>query len=63
MAEPTGDQEERAGRSAEGESESGVDSPDTPRWVKIFGLVAAGLLILFVIVHLSGGGFRGHALP
>jgi ABC-type transporter Mla subunit MlaD len=34
--------------------------PGTPRWVKIFALVALILLVLFVIVHLAGGGFRHH---
>jgi hypothetical protein len=35
--------------------------PGLPRWVKVFGVVILGLLVLFVILHLLGGGFRGHA--
>jgi hypothetical protein len=35
--------------------------PGIPRWVKAFGLIVIGLLLLFVIVHRLGGGFRGHA--
>lgn len=34
--------------------------PSTPGWVKVFGLVALALVVLFVLVHLAGGGFRGH---
>ena len=36
----------------------------TPRWVKIFGIIALFLVLLFVIMHLTGGGlakrFGGH---
>lgn len=32
----------------------------TPRWVKVLGIVAFVILLLFVILHLVGGGFRGH---
>lgn len=38
----------------------GGSPPPTPRWVKAFGLVALALVLLFVIKHLLGGGFRGH---
>ena len=38
----------------------GGSPPPTPRWVKAFGLVALALVLLFVIKHLAGGGFRGH---
>ena len=34
--------------------------PPTPRWVKVFGLLALALVLLFVVKHLAGGGFRGH---
>jgi hypothetical protein len=34
--------------------------PRTPRWVKVFGIVALVLLFVFVILHLTGRGFRGH---
>jgi hypothetical protein len=35
--------------------------PDTgaPRWVKVFGIIALVLILLFVILHLTGHGF-GH---
>jgi hypothetical protein len=34
---------------------------DTPRWVKVFGIVALIVVVLFVIVHVIGGGMGGHA--
>jgi hypothetical protein len=34
--------------------------PGTPRWVKVFGIIAIGLVLLFIILHLAGGGFHGH---
>lgn len=34
--------------------------PSTPRWVKVFGTIALGLVLLFVILHLTGiGGNHG----
>jgi hypothetical protein len=32
-------------------------TPNTPRWVKVFGVIFIGLVLVFVIVHLTG---RGH---
>lgn len=32
----------------------------TPRWVKLFGMAAVILLVLFVILHLTGNGMVGH---
>ena len=36
--------------------------PDTgtPRWVIVFGLIAAALLVVFLTVHLAGGGLHHH---
>lgn len=34
--------------------------PKTPRWVYVFGTVIAVLILLFIVLHLAGGGFRGH---
>jgi len=31
-----------------------------PRWVKVFGGVLVALLLVLVVLHLAGGGFRGH---
>lgn len=36
------------------------DEHETPRWVKVFGIVALVLVLLFALLHLLGGGFRGH---
>ena len=32
----------------------------TPRWVKVSGIIAIVLILLFAILHLAGGGLRGH---
>jgi hypothetical protein len=33
----------------------------TPRWVKVFGIIALVLLLMVVAIHVTGGGFHGHA--
>ena len=33
----------------------------TPRWAGVFGVIVIVLILLFVILHLSGGGLGGHA--
>ncbi len=35
--------------------------PGIPRWVKASAIIAVVLLLVFVAIHLAGGGFRGHA--
>jgi hypothetical protein len=35
-------------------------SASTPRWVKVFVLIAIILVVLFVILHLTGNGFGDH---
>ena len=37
--------------------------PNTPRWVKTFGIIAIVLVLLFAILHLAGVGFGGHTRP
>ena len=32
----------------------------TPRWVYVVGIHAIGLALLFVVMHLTGGGPRNH---
>jgi hypothetical protein len=32
----------------------------TPRWVYVVGIHAIGLVLLFVVLHLTGGGLTGH---
>jgi hypothetical protein len=34
-------------------------TPGTPRWVKVFGLIALVVIVLFVVVTLIGGGEHG----
>ena len=44
------------------------DSPDhrsstgAPRWVKLFGVIAIVLVLLFVVLHLTGHGFGHHGM-
>jgi uncharacterized cupredoxin-like copper-binding protein len=37
--------------------------PSIPRWVKVFGIIAIVLVVVFVILHLTGHGFGSHTLP
>jgi len=34
--------------------------PGTPRWVKVFGIFALVLVLLFIILHLTGHGLGDH---
>ena len=34
--------------------------PGTPRWVKVLGIIAIVLILLFVILHLTGLSLGGH---
>jgi len=35
----------------------------TPRWVKVFGIVGIVVGVLFVVLHLAGGGPGRHMHP
>jgi len=35
-------------------------SESTPRWVVVFGVVAAALFLCFVVLHLTGHGLGHH---
>ena len=35
-------------------------APGAPRWVKVFAVVGIVLVLLFAVLHLARGGFRGH---
>lgn len=39
----------------------GESAPATPRWVKLFGLIALVFAVLFVLLHMAGISPRGHA--
>lgn len=34
----------------------------TPRWVKVFGIVALVLILIFIILHITGNNLGGHGL-
>jgi hypothetical protein len=57
----------RYGRRKQDEEEkSGLgllrgSTSSTPRWAGVFGIIVIVLVLLFVILHLSGGGLGGHA--
>jgi len=36
------------------DSYSDTDEDGTPRWVKVFGIIAIALVLLFVVLHLTG---------
>jgi hypothetical protein len=38
-------------------------STSTPCWMKVFGIIVIVLVLLFVILHLTGGGLGGHTPP
>jgi hypothetical protein len=50
-SDPSGD----SGVGSDDESTAGV-----PRWVKALSVFALLIVLLFVILHLAFGGFRGH---
>lgn len=39
-----------------------VPTNRTPRWVKVFGVIALVLVLLLVILHLTGNGFGRHGM-
>lgn len=42
------------------DTEGNDDASNTPRWVKVLGVIIVVLVLLFVIMHLTGGGFGDH---
>ena len=38
------------------------DDTGIPRWVYVFGTILVVLVLLFVILHLTGGGLGGHTM-
>jgi hypothetical protein len=41
-------------------SDSADEPPGTPRWVKVFGIIAVIFVLLFIVLHLAGRGLGGH---
>ncbi|MDQ6901045.1 MAG: hypothetical protein M3072_16370 [Candidatus Dormibacteraeota bacterium] len=70
MNDDLDDQVRQAGRRAAPPAYSDVDDarlrpdrgspPSTPRWVYVFGIIAAVLVVLFIVLHVSGHGMGGH---
>jgi hypothetical protein len=53
-------------RDSNGDTGVGPDcgsTTSTPRWVKMFGIIALVLVLLFVILHLTGSGLVRDTLP
>jgi hypothetical protein len=55
--EPTGDGGGIGGAKLRPEADRPLGAP---RWVRVFGAFAVVVVVLFVVLHLAGGGFRGH---
>jgi hypothetical protein len=43
----------------EPDHKSAASAPPTPRWVKVFAGIAIGLVLLFIILHLTGNSLGG----
>jgi hypothetical protein len=53
----------RSSRNIGGDPGSGVDRTSTaraPGWVKVFGFVALGLVLLIAVLHITGNSLGGH---
>jgi hypothetical protein len=50
-----GDSGDDTGARSDGES-----TTSTPRWVKVAAIIVIVLIVLFVIIHLTGGGLGEH---
>ena len=56
------EEEDKVAKNAiHGASNRQATAPDkTPRWVVVFGVVAAALFLCFVVLHLTGRGLGHH---
>jgi hypothetical protein len=61
MAEPVSDRPTPYSNADTGVKPDRGSPPGTPRWVKVFAIIALALVVLLVILHLTGRGFGGHA--
>ena len=43
--------------------DAAADDGGMPRWVKVFGIIFLIFVVAFIVLHLAGGGFRGHTSP
>jgi predicted RNA-binding protein with PUA-like domain len=61
MTEPdTPAHQDKTPRTADQQLYDSRATTGTPRWVKVFLVVAIALVALFVVVHLAGGGMGNH---
>jgi len=52
----------KSSTQSETKEEAKIPNPTTPRWVKVFAIIALALLLLLIILHLTGNSFGGHGL-
>jgi hypothetical protein len=57
MADPPPDPDSSGDTGGEPD---GGSTTGTPRWVYVSGIIAIVLVLLFVVMHLAGGGLGGH---
>jgi hypothetical protein len=60
MADAPSDPRSKGGRRVDGGDPLDDESPSLPRWVVVFGMVAAILVLLFVVLHVAGAGLGRH---
>jgi hypothetical protein len=48
------------GSSRPEDTRTPLPNPKTPRWVKAFLIAAALLVVIFAVIHLSGGATMNH---
>ncbi len=65
MTNPSASPDTAAGIGAEPSQSSTAAYPGTPRWVVVSGIVVLVLVLLFVGLHLAGGGMgpMNHLAP
>ena len=60
MADPPSNTDARPeSREDAGPGPAAATRPGTPRWVKVFGIIALLLLVLVVVMLVAGGGNHG----
>ena len=63
MAEPRSEHHAAHDAAHEAPRDGRGAAERTPRWVIVFGVAALLLALVFVVLHLAGGGPRGHMGP
>lgn len=60
LVRPAGENTHMADSTNKLNSHGDNGSGGTPLWVKLLGIIAGILILLFVILHLAFGGMGGH---